>query len=269
MRWSEGRKGRHESRGAGRPIHPSHIAPHRRSCNPLGSRGPSPSRKGSEPHIVAGVHCAACPVKLCVLRWVPGPQAASAAVPSHEAGEGRDAPRALAAAHAPDATNLAGAGGKAWRGGGAIVGHRHHAARMTASLGLQRAFSARLLASPWAGPAATRLLRHWAEPGWLGSRAPHGCHALHGSAPAPALNDNLPEEVVKRDGTVLRRPEEPDPHECCGRGCEFCVWTVYYEDLQAYQRAVAAEKGGAVPAERDAFAAFEQRLREQELRGGR
>jgi hypothetical protein len=37
-------------------------------------------------------------------------------------------------------------------------------------------------------------------------------------------------------------PVEPVPPEdsmCCGSGCEFCVWTVYFAELAAYRQALA------------------------------
>ena len=30
-------------------------------------------------------------------------------------------------------------------------------------------------------------------------------------------------------------PVEPDSDECCGNGCQRCVWTVYNETLEAYR----------------------------------
>ena len=40
-----------------------------------------------------------------------------------------------------------------------------------------------------------------------------------------------------------RRPEEPTEGECCGSGCERCVWSVYFENLVEWQdRQAAAEK---------------------------
>jgi hypothetical protein len=31
-------------------------------------------------------------------------------------------------------------------------------------------------------------------------------------------------------------PEEPLPENCCERGCDRCVFTVYYEALDAWRR---------------------------------
>ncbi|KAJ0097490.1 hypothetical protein Patl1_28991 [Pistacia atlantica] len=31
-------------------------------------------------------------------------------------------------------------------------------------------------------------------------------------------------------------PEKPEPGDCCGSGCVRCVWDVYYEELEAYDK---------------------------------
>ncbi|CAH8350085.1 unnamed protein product [Eruca vesicaria subsp. sativa] len=31
-------------------------------------------------------------------------------------------------------------------------------------------------------------------------------------------------------------PEKPEPGDCCGSGCVRCVWDVYYEELEDYNR---------------------------------
>ncbi|GLT39202.1 hypothetical protein SLA2020_134080 [Shorea laevis] len=31
-------------------------------------------------------------------------------------------------------------------------------------------------------------------------------------------------------------PEKPEPGDCCGNGCVRCVWDVYYEELEAYNK---------------------------------
>ncbi|TKY55859.1 Oxidoreductase, N-terminal [Spatholobus suberectus] len=42
-------------------------------------------------------------------------------------------------------------------------------------------------------------------------------------------NPNPPEEVPPP-------PEKPDPGDCCGSGCVRCVWDVYYEELEQYNK---------------------------------
>lgn len=36
------------------------------------------------------------------------------------------------------------------------------------------------------------------------------------------------------------RPELPEPGDCCGGGCERCVFDVYEDHLREWQEAVAA-----------------------------
>lgn len=31
-------------------------------------------------------------------------------------------------------------------------------------------------------------------------------------------------------------PEKPDPDDCCGSGCVRCVWDVYYDQLEEYDK---------------------------------
>lgn len=42
-----------------------------------------------------------------------------------------------------------------------------------------------------------------------------------------------------------RRPEEPSDDECCGNGCEVCVWTEYSDRLAAWQAAQEAAPSAA------------------------
>ncbi|MGQ0657222.1 MAG: oxidoreductase-like domain-containing protein [Chromatiales bacterium] len=37
----------------------------------------------------------------------------------------------------------------------------------------------------------------------------------------------------------LPPPEPPAPGECCGRGCERCVWVYYEEALERWRQRVA------------------------------
>jgi len=36
-------------------------------------------------------------------------------------------------------------------------------------------------------------------------------------------------------------PTPPEPNDCCGNGCELCVWDLYYEELRQWQ---AQQKAG-------------------------
>ncbi|BAF25666.1 branchpoint-bridging protein [Oryza sativa Japonica Group] len=40
-------------------------------------------------------------------------------------------------------------------------------------------------------------------------------------------------------------PEKPLPGDCCGSGCVRCVWDVYYDELDAYNKALAAHSSSA------------------------
>ncbi|OWM88855.1 hypothetical protein CDL15_Pgr020809 [Punica granatum] len=31
-------------------------------------------------------------------------------------------------------------------------------------------------------------------------------------------------------------PEKPLPDDCCGSGCIRCVWDIYYDELEAYNK---------------------------------
>ncbi|KAI3415126.1 uncharacterized protein J3R85_015439 [Psidium guajava] len=31
-------------------------------------------------------------------------------------------------------------------------------------------------------------------------------------------------------------PEKPLPDDCCGSGCVRCVWDIYYDELEAYNK---------------------------------
>ncbi|KAJ1290541.1 hypothetical protein BS78_02G252000 [Paspalum vaginatum] len=47
-------------------------------------------------------------------------------------------------------------------------------------------------------------------------------------------------------------PEKPLPGDCCGSGCVRCVWDIYYDELDAYGKALAAHEasgGKASPAD--------------------
>jgi hypothetical protein len=53
-------------------------------------------------------------------------------------------------------------------------------------------------------------------------------------------------------------PSEPAPEECCGKGCEECVWTVYWNEYREYQISLAEAQG--IERTLDPFEVLEQRL---------
>lgn len=41
---------------------------------------------------------------------------------------------------------------------------------------------------------------------------------------------------------ILQKPIEPEPDECCGNDCRFCVYVVYEEDLALWNAQEAEKK---------------------------
>lgn len=78
--------------------------------------------------------------------------------------------------------------------------------------------------------------------------------------------------VLGRSLCASAPPVAPAAEECCGRGCERCVWTYYYEALTKYQ-AGANNAGAAAPvdaaaaaasASLDALSQLERKLHDQQ-----
>lgn len=42
-------------------------------------------------------------------------------------------------------------------------------------------------------------------------------------------------------------PEKPLPDDCCGSGCVRCVWDIYYDELEAYDKLYNADSSGSKP----------------------
>ncbi|CAL0313127.1 unnamed protein product [Lupinus luteus] len=52
------------------------------------------------------------------------------------------------------------------------------------------------------------------------------------TAPAPhPIQPDIPKKQVPPPP-----PEKPDPFDCCGSGCVRCVWDVYYDELDQYDK---------------------------------
>lgn len=65
---------------------------------------------------------------------------------------------------------------------------------------------------------------------------------------APLPEGTSPEAAQSHDPPP-RRPEEPDPNDCCGEGCVRCIYDVHDEALERYAKALAAwrERNPGVP----------------------
>ncbi len=65
-----------------------------------------------------------------------------------------------------------------------------------------------------------------------------------------SLEENLHEartEIARLQSAALSRnvaipapPDMPDPRTCCGRGCNPCMFTYYFEALEAWRGRVSA-----------------------------
>ncbi len=55
------------------------------------------------------------------------------------------------------------------------------------------------------------------------------------------MNDrSSPSDPLLRDDPPPCPPTEPEPGECCGNGCDPCVFDLYEEARQHYRQAMAA-----------------------------
>ncbi|GKV41531.1 hypothetical protein SLEP1_g49046 [Rubroshorea leprosula] len=41
-------------------------------------------------------------------------------------------------------------------------------------------------------------------------------------------------------------PEKPEPGDCCGSGCVRCVWDVYYDELEAYNKLYKSDSKNSI-----------------------
>ena len=66
----------------------------------------------------------------------------------------------------------------------------------------------------------------------------------HGCAIQPSflMNDNVPasHEQLLHDDPPPTPPVEPDPGDCCGNGCDPCIFDYYEEAKQHYRELLAA-----------------------------
>nr|CAD1821431.1 unnamed protein product [Ananas comosus var. bracteatus] len=61
-----------------------------------------------------------------------------------------------------------------------------------------------------------------------------------GKAPASEESQSQSQSQSPQTQKQLQAPEKPLPGDCCGSGCVRCVWDVYYEELDAYQKSLSS-----------------------------
>lgn len=58
------------------------------------------------------------------------------------------------------------------------------------------------------------------------------------------MNDALTShDTVLHDDPPPRVPVEPEPGDCCGNGCDPCIFDLYEEARQHYRKALEAWRG--------------------------
>ncbi|KAE9614606.1 putative oxidoreductase-like protein [Lupinus albus] len=55
-------------------------------------------------------------------------------------------------------------------------------------------------------------------------------------APHPIQPDNNEKPFTNPPKEIPPPPEKPDPGDCCGSGCVRCVWDIYYDELEEYDK---------------------------------
>ena len=55
---------------------------------------------------------------------------------------------------------------------------------------------------------------------------------------ARAVISTVRAKAFARHAVIPDPPEEPLPENCCERGCDHCVFTVYYEAIDAWRREI-------------------------------
>jgi len=64
--------------------------------------------------------------------------------------------------------------------------------------------------------------------------------AISSLGEARAAISALRAKAVARKAAIAEPPEEPLRESCCERGCDRCVYTVYYEAVDEWRREVEA-----------------------------
>ncbi|KMS65415.1 hypothetical protein BVRB_036220 [Beta vulgaris subsp. vulgaris] len=81
------------------------------------------------------------------------------------------------------------------------------------------------------------LRRFWRRPRWSTMATLAGVDDRKKKQLHDELDQVKPRQLREEDvGPCGREPMPPDPESCCGNNCPNCVWTVYWDELQEYQR---------------------------------
>ncbi|EXC35482.1 hypothetical protein L484_026789 [Morus notabilis] len=89
------------------------------------------------------------------------------------------------------------------------------------ALSLKRRRPANTIARQTRAPAQTTAL--------MADKAPKNTAATLPSEPAT-------QDISEKSPPRPPPPEKPLPGDCCGSGCVQCVWDLYYEELEAYNK---------------------------------
>ncbi|CAH8320177.1 unnamed protein product [Eruca vesicaria subsp. sativa] len=58
------------------------------------------------------------------------------------------------------------------------------------------------------------------------------------------VEDKKKDNDKKEEVSLPPPPEKPEPGDCCGSGCVRCVWDVYYDQLEEYNKLSASTPPG-------------------------
>jgi len=67
--------------------------------------------------------------------------------------------------------------------------------------------------------------------------------AISSLGEARAAISSVRAKAADRKQTIPEPPEEPLPENCCERGCDRCVFTVFYEAVEEWRRDVETRLG--------------------------
>lgn len=51
---------------------------------------------------------------------------------------------------------------------------------------------------------------------------------------------------TKKSPEIPPPPEKPLPGDCCGSGCVRCVWDIYYDELEEYNKLLKGESDSSI-----------------------